>query len=62
MSKSKDECSFGETKLVESTSPFLGHISSSKSHFAVENNLFRAQIYEHAVPQTDFLIIQTSNQ
>jgi len=28
----------------------------------LENNLYRAPIYEHKVPQTDFLVIRTRNE
>jgi hypothetical protein len=29
---------------------------------AIENNLYRAPIYEHRVPGTDFLVIRTRNE
>ena len=29
---------------------------------ALENNLYRAPIYEHAMPTTDFVIIKTNNR
>lgn len=41
------------------TSPFLGNLQPGQSIHALENNLFRAPIYEHTFPETDFLMIRT---
>ena len=52
------EYQFGETAFAH-TSPFLGNLTPGQSLQAFENNLFRAPIYEHQMPETDFLIIRT---
>lgn len=49
---------YGETAYAH-TSPFLGILTPGQSIQAVENNMYRAPIYEHNVPSTDFLIIRT---
>ena len=51
----------GETKFVH-TSPFLGNIAPGESMQALENNLYRAPIYLHKVPKTDFLVIRTRHK
>lgn len=48
---------YGELAYAH-TSPFLGSLVPGQSQQALENNLFRAPIYEHKVPDTDFLIIR----
>lgn len=48
---------FGELAYAH-TSPFLGSLVPGQSLQAFENNMFRAPIYEHDIPQTDFLIIR----
>ncbi|CAG2104510.1 unnamed protein product [Medioppia subpectinata] len=50
--------SYGETAFAH-TSPFLGNLTPGQSQQAFENNLFRAPIYDHQMPETDFLIIRT---
>ena len=52
------ELRFGEMTLAH-TSPFLGQLAPGKCQPAFENNLFRAPMYEHQLPMTDFLIIRT---
>lgn len=52
------EYKYGETAYAH-TSPFLGSLAPGQSLQAFENNLFRAPIYEHNLPDTDFLIIRT---
>ncbi|CAH1981121.1 unnamed protein product [Acanthoscelides obtectus] len=52
---------YGETAYAH-TSPFLGILHPGQSIQAVENNMYRAPIYEHNVPETDFLIIRTRHQ
>ncbi|VVC24131.1 Bromodomain, conserved site,Transcription initiation factor TFIID subunit 1, domain of unknown [Cinara cedri] len=49
---------FGETAYAH-TSPFLGVLSPGKMIQAIENNLYRALIYEHKPMDTDFLLIRT---
>ncbi|XP_014237505.1 transcription initiation factor TFIID subunit 1 [Trichogramma pretiosum] len=51
---------YGETAYAY-TSPFLGILAPGQSIQAMENNLYRAPIYEHNIPQTDFLVIRTRN-
>lgn len=48
---------YGELSYAH-TSPFLGTLVPGNSIQAFENNMFRAPIYEHKVPDTDFLIIR----
>lgn len=55
------EYKFGETAYAH-TSPFLGSLAPGQSLQAFENNLFRSPIYEHNLPDTDFLIIRTRQQ
>lgn len=52
------EYKYGETAYAH-TSPFLGSLAPGQSLQAFENNLFRAPIYEHNLPDSDFLIIRT---
>ena len=49
---------YGETAYVH-TSPFLGILQPGQTFQAIENNMYRAPIYEHQFPQTDFLLIRT---
>ncbi|KAL2095183.1 hypothetical protein ACEWY4_009902 [Coilia grayii] len=49
---------YGETVYCH-TSPFLGSLHPGQLLQAFENNLFRAPIYLHKIPETDFLIIRT---
>jgi len=49
---------YGETAYAH-TSPFLGILTPGQSIQAVENNMYRAPIYEHKIPETDFLVIRT---
>ncbi|XP_076843772.1 transcription initiation factor TFIID subunit 1 isoform X1 [Brachyhypopomus gauderio] len=52
------DCKYGETVYCH-TSPFLGSLHPGQLLQAFENNLFRAPIYLHKIPETDFLIIRT---
>ena len=54
------ELVFGETTFTH-TSPFLGSLVPGHSLQAFENNLFRAPIYKHRFPESDFLVIRTRN-
>ncbi|XP_049868741.1 transcription initiation factor TFIID subunit 1 isoform X3 [Pectinophora gossypiella] len=49
---------YGEIAYAH-TSPFLGILPPGATQPVVENNMYRAPIYEHTLPQTDFLIIRT---
>ncbi|KAK7790672.1 hypothetical protein R5R35_002446 [Gryllus longicercus] len=55
------EYRYGEVAYAH-TSPFLGTLPPGQSLQAVENNMYRAPIYEHKIPETDFLIIRTRQQ
>ncbi|XP_055929152.1 transcription initiation factor TFIID subunit 1-like [Argiope bruennichi] len=52
------EYKYGETAYSH-TSPFLGSLAPGQSLQAFENNLFRSPIYQHELPDTDFIIIRT---
>ncbi|XP_026317517.1 transcription initiation factor TFIID subunit 1 isoform X2 [Hyposmocoma kahamanoa] len=49
---------YGEIAYAH-TSPFLGILAPGATQPVVENNMYRAPIYEHLIPLTDFLIIRT---
>uniref|UniRef100_T1HCU3 Transcription initiation factor TFIID subunit 1 n=2 Tax=Rhodnius prolixus TaxID=13249 RepID=T1HCU3_RHOPR len=55
------EYKYGEVAYAY-TSPFLGVLPPGKSIQALENNMYRAPIYEHKIPTTDFLVIRTRHQ
>jgi transcription initiation factor TFIID subunit 1 len=50
----------GENVLLDETdeSPFLGDIAAGRTVQALDNNLFRAPIFKHTTPETDFLVIR----
>ncbi|KAL6098931.1 taf1 [Pungitius sinensis] len=52
------DCKYGETVYCH-TSPFLGSLHPGQLLQAFENNLFRAPIYLHKMPQSDFLVLRT---
>lgn len=52
---------YGEVAYAH-TSPFLGILHPGQSIQAVENNMYRAPIYEHKIPHTDFIVIRTRQQ
>ncbi|XP_023247191.1 transcription initiation factor TFIID subunit 1 [Copidosoma floridanum] len=52
---------YGETAYAH-TSPFLGILTPGQSIQTLENTMYRAPIYEHKVPQTDFLVIRSRMQ
>ncbi|XP_072302465.1 transcription initiation factor TFIID subunit 1 isoform X2 [Eucyclogobius newberryi] len=52
------DCKYGETVYCH-TSPFLGSLHPGQLLQAFENNLFRAPIYRHKMPETDFLVLRT---
>ncbi|KAH9633342.1 hypothetical protein HF086_004056 [Spodoptera exigua] len=49
---------YGEVAYAH-TSPFLGILPPGATQPVVENNMYRAPIYEHTLHPTDFLIIRT---
>ncbi|VVD00816.1 transcription initiation factor TFIID subunit 1 isoform X1 [Leptidea sinapis] len=49
---------YGEIAYAH-TSPFLGILPPGATQPVVENNMYRAPIYEHSPASTDFLIIRT---
>ncbi|XP_047505448.1 transcription initiation factor TFIID subunit 1 [Pieris napi] len=49
---------YGEVAYAH-TSPFLGILPPGATQSVVENNMYRAPIYNHTLPQTDFLVIRT---
>ncbi|KAL4230237.1 Transcription initiation factor TFIID subunit 1 [Mactra antiquata] len=51
---------YGEIAYAHS-SPFLGSLAPGQCLQAIENNMYRAPIYEHHMPNTDFLIIRNRN-
>uniref|UniRef100_A0A914H2H9 Bromo domain-containing protein n=1 Tax=Globodera rostochiensis TaxID=31243 RepID=A0A914H2H9_GLORO len=53
----KREFEFGETAFSH-TSPFLGDLSSNESVQAIENNMYRATVFQHRPLNTDFLLIR----
>nr|XP_018902266.1 PREDICTED: transcription initiation factor TFIID subunit 1-like [Bemisia tabaci] len=55
------EFKYGETAFAH-TSPFLGVLSPGKAIQAIENNMYRAPIYEHKLLYSDFLVIRTRHQ
>jgi len=52
---------YGESAIV-STSPFLGTLLPGQSLQTLENNMYRAPIYRHRLPHTDFLCIKSQDQ
>ncbi|KAF7637197.1 Bromo domain-containing protein [Meloidogyne graminicola] len=53
------EYEFGETSFSH-TFPFLGKLTSTDSSIQVlENNMYRATIFKHKIPSTDFLLVRT---
>ncbi|BFZ24166.1 hypothetical protein BsWGS_27204 [Bradybaena similaris] len=49
---------YGELAYAH-TSPFIGALKPGNCLQALENNMFRSPIYDHIMPQTDFLVIRT---
>lgn len=54
------EFKYGEVAVAH-TSPFLGILPPGQWMQVVENNMYRAPIYPHNVPASDFLVIRTRN-
>lgn len=47
----------GEPSII-TTSPFLGNLNPGQSLQTIENNMYRAPIYKHKFPVSDFLVIK----
>eukprot|EP01117_Protostelium_nocturnum_P009171 TRINITY_DN3283_c0_g1_i5.p1 TRINITY_DN3283_c0_g1~~TRINITY_DN3283_c0_g1_i5.p1 ORF type:complete len:831 (-),score=353.96 TRINITY_DN3283_c0_g1_i5:101-2593(-) len=43
-------------------SPFLGNIPKGKTVQAVDNNMFRAPLFKHTAPETDFLLVRSGDK
>lgn len=41
------------------TSPFLGRIPPGERMYGIENRLFKAALFQHSPPSTDFLLLRT---
>lgn len=52
---------YGEPVII-GTSPFLGSLSPGQSLQTIENNMYRAPIYRHKFPHSDFLVIKSQDQ
>jgi len=59
--KGPKELKYGDLTYAH-TSPFLGTMTPGQTIQAIENNMYRAPIYPHQLPKTDFLIIRTRNE
>ena len=59
--KGPADLKYGETTYAH-TSPFLGTMTPGQCIQAVENNMYRAPIYEHAMPESDFIVIRTRTE
>ncbi|OAF68529.1 hypothetical protein A3Q56_03685 [Intoshia linei] len=51
---------FGELTYTH-TSPFLGKLRDDQCLQTVENNMYRAPIFQHELQKTDFLIVRNKN-
>lgn len=52
---------YGEPAVV-ATSPFLGTLQIGESLQTIENSMYRAPIYKHEFPHSDFLVIKSQDQ
>ena len=59
--KGPKEFKYGELTYAH-TSPFLGTMTPGQSIQAIENNMYRCPIYEHKLPNTDFIVIRTRTE
>jgi transcription initiation factor TFIID subunit 1 len=41
-------------------SPFLGDIKAGSSQSSLETNMYRAPIFSHKVPSTDYLLVRSA--
>lgn len=53
---------YGETTYIQNTSYFLGQLKPGQILQSFENNLFRAPIYPHNLPSTDFMLIVAGDE
>ena len=53
---------YGETTYIQNTSYFLGQLKHGQVLQSLESNLFRAPIYQHNMPRTDFVLIVVGNE
>ena len=53
---------YGETTYIQNTSYFLGQLRPGQLLQSFENNLFRAPIYQHSLPDTDFVLVISGNE
>lgn len=51
---------FGETAFTM-TPPFLGNLNIGQTIQAIENNMYRAPIFKHKLPATDFILIRCAD-
>ncbi|XP_051147059.1 transcription initiation factor TFIID subunit 1 isoform X2 [Andrographis paniculata] len=53
---------FGSVIILDPAdkSPFLGDIKPGTSQSSLETNMFRAPIFQHKVPSTDYLLVRSS--
>ena len=56
------ELAYGETTYVQNTSYFLGQLKPGQVLQSFENHLYRSPIYQHVMPETDFLLIVVGNE
>lgn len=53
---------YGETTYTQNTSYFLGQLKHGQVLQSFENNLFRAPVYQHHMPETDLVLIVVGNE
>ncbi|KAI6182467.1 Transcription initiation factor TFIID subunit 1 [Aphelenchoides bicaudatus] len=51
---------FGETAFTM-TPPFLGNLNIGQTIQAIENNMYRAPLFKHKMPTTDFILIRCAD-
>ena len=56
------DLNYGETTYIQNTSYFLGQLKPGQVLQSFENNLFRAPIYPHKLPETDFVLIVAGDE
>ena len=54
--------SLGNVVILEQTdkSPFLGDIKAGCSQSSLETNMYKAPIFPHKVPPTDYLLVRSA--
>lgn len=53
---------YGETTYIQNTSYFLGQLKPGQLLQSFENNLFRAPLYQHSLPETDFVVVVSGEE